>query len=222
MPSSPSELKRSTPGPSRLLTQEQILRKALDVLRRDGVEGLSQRRLAGELGVTPMTLYRYYPSKDALLDAIADRALVVPEAADPGVPWFEQLRQVLTAVHDSFQRSPGVAELMAVRSMTGPGVDALRERILGLMVGAGVDGDEALQVLGVINRYLLGCAMVEGRTRRADDSAEANRLSALDPVKYPTLTGLGPRYTAHDSAEAGLAGLDLVIAEARRRAERND
>lgn len=222
MPSSPPEAKRSTPGPSRLLTEEQILRTALDVLRRDGVEGLSQRRLAGELGVTPMTLYRYYPSKDALLDAIADQALVVPEVADPGVPWYEQLRQVLTAVHDSFQRSPGVAELMAARSMTGPGVDELRERILGLMVGAGVNGDEALQVLGVINRYLLGCAMVEGRTRRADDSAEANRLSALDPVKYPTLTGLGPRYTAHDSTEAGLAGLDLVIAEARRRAERND
>ncbi|HEX9833631.1 MAG TPA: TetR family transcriptional regulator, partial [Mycobacterium sp.] len=172
----PAQRPKATPGPSRLITEQKILSTALDMLRRDGVEGLSQRRLAAELGVTPMTLYRYFPSKDAILDAIGDQAIAITDRPDPTAPWHAQLRDLLIAIHDGLQRSPGVAELMATRSMNGSGIDDVRERILALLVGGGVSEDEALVVLGVINRFLLGCALVEGRTR---DRQNGRRLSAL-------------------------------------------
>jgi AcrR family transcriptional regulator len=198
-----------------LITEQKILSTALDMLRRDGVEGLSQRRLAAELGVTPMTLYRYFPSKDAILDAIGDQAIAITDRPDPTAPWHAQLRDLLIAIHDGLQRSPGVAELMATRSMNGSGIDDVRERILALLVGGGVSEDEALVVLGVINRFLLGCALVEGRTR---DRQNGRRLSALDSDRYPMLTTLADRYHDHDAAQAGLAGIDVIIADSRQRA----
>jgi AcrR family transcriptional regulator len=208
---------RSSPGPNRLLDEEQILDTAVLILRRDGVEGLTVRRLAAELGVTPMTLYRYFPSKDALLDAVADMAMQVPDLADSDAPWDVALHRLLVAVYRNLRAMPEVAQLMAIRSVTGPGVDDLRERMLALLTAGGLSADAAVLALGVINRYLQGCAVVEGRNRRSDEAVEVGRLASLDSDRYPTLSALADKYVVHDSEEAGLAGLDMLVAGLRRR-----
>jgi len=206
-------------GPPRRLTNDQILDAALEILSEDGVAGLSQRRLGARLGVSHMALYRYFESKDALLDATAAHALPDP-ATVARIPsaWHGQLRTLLMEIHDAFVNQPGVAEIMGVRSGTGPRVDALRERFLSLMITGGLSPTEALAGLGVIIRFLAGCAIVESGARRASDADEAARLSALPAADFPVLTSIADQYPEHDSAGIAAIGVDMIIDSLRRTA----
>ena len=70
-----SDAKRRGPGERAGLSEEQVLSAARTLSARDGAELLTMRRLAADLGVAPNTLYSYYQSKDALLDAVLDSLL---------------------------------------------------------------------------------------------------------------------------------------------------
>src|SRR5271165_4209735 len=76
------------------ITRGVVLAAALDIIDRDGVEGLSMRRLARALDRDPMILYRHAPNKAALLDGVAETVLAKPtvDATDPD--WIGQLRVV--------------------------------------------------------------------------------------------------------------------------------
>src|SRR6266540_3134701 len=76
------------------LTRDVVLATALEIIDRDGVDGLSMRRLARALGRDPMILYRHAPNKAALLDGVAETVLaqLKVDSADPD--WAGQLRQV--------------------------------------------------------------------------------------------------------------------------------
>ena len=67
--------------------------KAIEIADRDGLGGLSMRRLADELGITAMSLYGYVPSKAELLDVMADRAYgeIASPALTPPTPWRARL-----------------------------------------------------------------------------------------------------------------------------------
>src|SRR5919197_155923 len=93
----------------RTLTRDRIVRAATDLIERQGADALSMRRVAAELGVAVMSLYNHVPSKDALLDAVAERILAgmnVP--SDPAMHWTERARSLVRAfrqvAHD-FPRS---------------------------------------------------------------------------------------------------------------------
>src|SRR5258708_16290466 len=81
-------VRRRRRGPRPSLSGEQIVAKAIELADRDGLGGLSMRRLADELGVTAMSLYGYVPSKAELLDVMADRAYAeIPVRDLPARPW---------------------------------------------------------------------------------------------------------------------------------------
>lgn len=75
------------------ISKEQILLAARRMLR-DGVEGLSIRQLAAELGTVPTALYNHYESKEALINAVAEHALTdIAFNFDSSLPWHESIRQ---------------------------------------------------------------------------------------------------------------------------------
>jgi AcrR family transcriptional regulator len=83
-------LRRRGPRPS--LSGEQIVAKAIELADRDGLGGLSMRRLADELAITAMSLYGYVPGKAELLDVMADRAYgEITPRGDPTAPWQTRL-----------------------------------------------------------------------------------------------------------------------------------
>jgi TetR/AcrR family tetracycline transcriptional repressor len=203
---------RLTPGPKPKLTQAQILDQALDLLADQGIEGLSLRRLAAVCGVTPMTLYGYFASKDALLDAIVTYVMPVPiprpaEARN----WSESLRDCLVGIQDAFLSKPGVAALLAGRSLSDPSMDELREYILGLLHDAGVPDGNRVTVLGVIIRYILGCAAIEGASWHHGHAAEQRRLKALPTDRFPELSAVAASYGDRASPAASRLGVDLLI-----------
>src|SRR3954469_21033636 len=102
------------------LTRDRVVDRALAVADAEGIEAVTIRRLATELGVTPMALYWHFKTKDDLLAGAADRLLddvVVPEPADD---WAADLRAVLVALVTAMRPDPQVAGLVANRMLQHP------------------------------------------------------------------------------------------------------
>ncbi len=159
-------------GRPKKVTAEEIAGAALALLDAEGLEAVSFRRVAGELGVSHMTLYSYLDSKEALLDAVVARALDVPELSAPHGPWNESLREVLVEIHDALVARPRIAELMLTHSPDGPWMRAIRERLLALLKPAGFSRAQTVDAISVLVNYVLGTAMVEA-SRGSGASAKA-------------------------------------------------
>jgi AcrR family transcriptional regulator len=137
------------------LTREAIVDAAFRVLDRDGVGGLSMRRVAEELATGAASLYWHVANKDALIDLMVDRVageVPLPEA-DPA-HWQEQLRAWVLEVRRVFDRHPGVAALTLGRIPVGPNVVRWAEWTLALLRGAGIPDKVAAFAGDLLGLYM--------------------------------------------------------------------
>lgn len=154
------------PGRRALLDVEHVIDVALAILDADGLEAISFRRLSADLGVSHMTLYGYFDSKEALLEALVARTIAVPSGrrATPAA-WDDMLFAAIQDLHRSLVKRPGIAEILVSQQLTGDWVAEAREGILDILRGGGYDERQATDGISVIFNYLLGAVMIE--TRRA-------------------------------------------------------
>ncbi|WLQ52754.1 TetR/AcrR family transcriptional regulator [Streptomyces poriferorum] len=171
------------------LSRDRVLASALDVVDRDGLSGLSMRKLGAELGVEAMALYRYAPSKDALLDGLVevfcqelDRNLerTPPPGEEPKNPpapdWLAQLHHIALTAYGVALLHPNVVPLLATRLLSTPmaqrPLSVLRsdERVLALLHDAGFDDGEVVRIHRAFTAWLLGFLLVE--LRAMDDQAD--------------------------------------------------
>ncbi|MEU9112172.1 TetR/AcrR family transcriptional regulator C-terminal domain-containing protein [Streptomyces sp. NPDC048483] len=185
---------RRAPGERAGLSRALVLDTALDLVDREGLRGLSMRRLGGALGVEAMTLYHYVPHKEALLDGLVERvfAEALPLSAE-GAPWQEQLRGYAASLREALLRHPGVLPLVVTRPMVTPtGLDAV-ERGLGALTGAGFPLGRAVDALNALSLFVVGHAAGEaGVGNDADPEGRTpgspGWLARLDAARYPLLT----------------------------------
>ena len=162
-----------------------ILRAALRIVDRDGVDGLSMRRLSDEVGRDPTVLYRHIPNKAALLDGVAEIVLeqLHVDTADPD--WAAQLRAVAHDFRRLALEHPNVVPLLVTRPLATPlgqrppGMLRPLEDVLVLLTRAGVAGGDALRIYRVFFGYLSGPAS----GRRPCGSTSAGDCS---PLRAPT------------------------------------
>src|SRR3954466_10245177 len=88
------------------LSRERIVDASFRLLEQDGWDALSMRRLAQELDVWPMAVYRYFRDKDELVDALVDHAAGAMEPPAVEGDWRDRLRGVLDAARQTLQRLP--------------------------------------------------------------------------------------------------------------------
>src|SRR3954468_12231971 len=102
------------------LTREQIVDAALVVLERDGIQGLSMRKLAQELDAGAATLYWHVGDKEQLLNLLLDRIVGENEVPDPEPqPWQEQLKAFPRSTRRMFKRRRDAAQLSMGRVPNG-------------------------------------------------------------------------------------------------------
>jgi AcrR family transcriptional regulator len=172
------------------LSREQVLDAALDLVDRDGVAGLSMRRLGAELGVEAMTLYHYLPNKDALLDGIVERVMAQAETTVGGGRWDRALTDYARSLRATLLRHPGAALLVATRPAVTPETLRVAERGLTLLVGAGFPVGRALDTLNALTLFVVAHAASEVTTARVNDAAAAGSqayVAALDEREFPLL-----------------------------------
>jgi AcrR family transcriptional regulator len=156
------------------LTPTVVLDAAITLLDEVGLNGFSTRKLAARLGVRVGALYWHYPSKQALLDAVADRivgeAYAVPVPADD---WPEQVAAMIHAMRDAMLAHADGARLVAEMNTPGPIARAYIERLRGLLTQGGVDPSTAESAADVLTSYLNGYA-IEEQAHATHQRAEAN------------------------------------------------
>lgn len=204
------------------LTRELILSCALGIIDRDGIDGLTMRRLGKALDRDPMTLYRHAPNKAALLDGIAETVLeqLVVDTADGD--WVTQLREVARRFRWLALDHPHVVPLLVTRPLATPlglrPLGTLRplENILSLLTRAGFAGADALHVYRALFGFLHGHVLNELQelVERPDETDALLRLGLhrLPIGEFPLVRGLAPVLAAYDGAAELERGLDILFA----------
>jgi len=145
---------------------------------------VTMRRLAKELGVVPMTIYTYVPSKVELLDLMLDAAYTnMPRADTSGQPWKERLIAVVEENRALFEKHPWVAMVSTVRPPLGPGLMAKYEHELSALDNLGLDDIEMDAAL----TYLLN--FVQAWARSAVDSRAVQQESGMDDGQWWATSG---------------------------------
>lgn len=179
------------------LTRGRIVRHALEVADAEGLAAVSFRRLATDLGVTPMALYRHVEDRDDLLAAMAD--LVVEEISlpetdlAPGGDCTGALRGLMTSAVAVYARHPAARELSSAPRL-GPRSADLTESVIRLLATTGFSEREALVIL-----------------QRLSDAALADSWTGLDP-SLPGPPGLTAALRQTEPSDPRAFGLEVVIA----------
>jgi AcrR family transcriptional regulator len=134
------------------LSRERILEAALELVEHDGWNGLSMRRLAQELDVWPMAVYRYFRDKDELLEAMAEAAADRVSLPSARGSWRTQMRKLLDEARRALGPQPGS------RALPAPAGRRLSEAGLLILRDAGLDEREATRAWRALFAYALGFA----------------------------------------------------------------
>ncbi len=203
------------------MTRERVLAAALELVDRDGIEGLSMRRLAAALGRDPMTVYRHSPNKAALLDGVAETVLAQLHIDPTDEDWAAQLRTVARDYRRLALAHPHVVPLLVTRPLATP--LALRPRgtlrpledILTLLTRAGFSGPDALHLYRALFGFLHGHVLNELQelVENPDETDDLLRLGLhrLPIGEFPLLRSLAPVLVAYDGAAELERGLDILL-----------
>jgi AcrR family transcriptional regulator len=218
---------RPKTAPEPRLSRDVVIARATEVADAEGLDAVSMRRLAGELGVTPMALYWHFRSKDELLDGIADGLLgeILASASQKDGPpgtWQEAIKGVMQAMVDTLRRHPSSADLFT-RQLDTDNSLALVELLLDILRRAGFSPEQATHIAQHALSTPVALVRAEpGQVPRAlqgrESDAELQRqrhvfFAMLPADRYPRIVEAAEPLSRCDDADAYYGfGLDLLVA----------
>ncbi|KAB2379237.1 TetR/AcrR family transcriptional regulator C-terminal domain-containing protein [Actinomadura montaniterrae] len=153
--------------------RDEVLQAAIDLLDDVGLDGLTMRTLADRLGVRASALYRHYPSKQALLDAMVAHLVAVHlDAAQdepftaPGAPWQERLRGLARATRATMLAHRDGARLIATVADPGEQATAAFGDLITALTAAGAPTETAMHAVDTVLAYVNGFT-IEEQARKA-------------------------------------------------------
>ena len=149
------------PAPGRPgLTREILVARALEIGSAEGLEAVSLRRIAQELGVTPMALYRHVRDKQDLVNAMTEAVLEGIDATvgvDPELPWTERLRRYIDNYKEQLDARPLALPLSIAYNAEGPpSFWKVLEDLLAILLDAGFERREAIVLIRMVSNLLAG------------------------------------------------------------------
>jgi AcrR family transcriptional regulator len=194
-PMTPAVRQRSTrdrPAKSPL-SEDAFVDAALAILKSDGLEAVTMRRVAAALDTGAASLYVYVSGREALLQAMLDRvtATIELEAPDPS-RWRAQLHSLLQRMRLTLVAHPGIAAMTLADPPTTEAVLQLTENMMGIMLAGGLDAQDAAWTCDIFVLLVTGVAS-EDVVRRARGQSDDNDRNEQVEELYKTFTGL-----AHD------------------------
>jgi TetR/AcrR family transcriptional regulator, tetracycline repressor protein len=192
-------------GKPPVLTEDQIVDAALSVIRTEGLEALSMRRLSRELGRSAMAAYWYVEDKQQLLNLVAKKMLAEVPLPDPkSGTWENQLRKVIEAIDAKLREHPGIAEILLQRMLSTD--RRLMNGIFDILVSAGFEGPEIFLSYAMIHTYLFGRYQVVLHADELPD--QENRPDDLED----TVGSLVPHLERLRGRDFFSYGVDTIIA----------
>jgi AcrR family transcriptional regulator len=204
----------SRPRPRDRLTRDRILRAAIANADGGGLETLTMRKLADELGVAPMALYRHVENKDDLIDGIVDIVFGEIDLPSVGQKWKTAMRRRAISLRDVLLRHRWAIGLMESRVNPGPANLRHHDAVIGSLRAGGFDMAAVAHAYSLLDSYIYGFALTKMNLPfdRGDNVAEIAQ-TMLDPFpvgEYPNLMAfisehaMQPGYDYSDEFEPGL------------------
>ena len=201
------------------LSKQRVVAEAIRLADREGVEGLSMRRLAGALGAGAMSLYHYVANKDELLDAMIDVVFEEIELPPEGTDWQSAIRRRAVSARQVLARHRWAIGLMESRTSPGPANLRHHEAVTACLRRAGFPVVLATHVNWLLDSYVYGFALQAAGLPfdTADELADITQdvfLPQLPADQFPYLNESATALvaTGFDPADTFDFGLDLVLA----------
>lgn len=186
------------------LNRERVLRAAVDLADRHGIESVSMRILADVLGVVPMALYKHVANKEDLLEGMVDIILEeiesglgtnLEESPDPEATWPEALRQRILAARQTLLRHPWARQVIEQCSTRTAVVLAYMDAIAGAFIAGGFSADLTHHVMHTLGNRIWGFSPelfnppTTGETQAIDALQRDAMLHEMETV-YPNIAAI--------------------------------
>ena len=204
------------------LSKKTVVDRGLALADADGLDRLTIRRLAQDLGVTPMALYWHFRSKEELLLGLADQVWSeIDVEVDPARPWPDQLKAVLESLVRALRSHPSAGQLLLETEKQSEAFLRATEVTLELLRSAGFDPLYATEIAR--STLFTGLMLVNsepgakvGMSREELDEMSRRsrvRMAMLPPDQYPRVVECaGPLTSCEDPDVHYRFGIDLFIA----------
>jgi AcrR family transcriptional regulator len=138
------------------LSRDRVLATAVALADRDGVESLSMRRLANELGAVPMALYKHVSNKDEMLDGMIDVVLAEIDPPRTDADWKTTVRERILSARRALLRHPWASRVMESRTRPTPAVMAYMDSMIQMFLDGGFSIDLTHHVAHTLGSRLMG------------------------------------------------------------------
>ena len=199
------------------LSRDRVLRAALELADREGLDGLTLRKLGGALGVEAMSLYNYFASKDELLAGLIDivfSEIEVPQRGD----WKSAMRRRAISALDALSRHRWAVGLMESSMRPGPANLGHHEAVLKRLREAGFSVAMTAHAYSALDSYTYGFAQQQiglpFETGQQAGEVAAQILSQNVAVDYPYLALIATEHIMKPGYSYGKEfefGLDLIL-----------
>jgi len=193
-------------GSGRDLDAGRIAEAALELIDRQGLAGLTMRRLAEACGSTPMTLYRHVRDRAELERLVAERVLERVPPARPLADWRDGVGELMGGLRGTVLRSPGPGRLVLSCWPALRGRSRIMDQLYGVLLSAGYKGPDVVIAADAIELYVMGAI--------AHDLADApvtGRLAHVGVELTPHLVEFAAYLVKRDADVMYASGLDVVI-----------
>ena len=207
-----------TGEPRTRLSRTRVLEAAIANADQGGFEALSMRRLADQLGVAPMALYRHVANKDDLIDGMVDVVFGEIDLPAAGADWRTAMRRRAVSLRDALARHRWAIGLMESRRNPGPANLRHHDAMIGSLRSGGFDMAMAAHAYSLLDAYIYGFALTKMNLpfETEEDVADVAQamLRPFAPDEYPNLVAfitehaMQPGYDFGDEFEYGL---DIVL-----------
>jgi TetR/AcrR family tetracycline transcriptional repressor len=213
-------------GDRRPLTVDRIVDSAIRLAKAEGIAGVSMRKIAGRLGVEPMSLYHHVSSKAALMLLMADHSIEHLPQPNPAWPWDQQLVELLMDTFHAAVANPAMFPVLASEPLHPDSLPVTRrdaggaslgflERVLTLLTDGGVPVADQVHafrgLIGVLVGFVVG--QVDGLlpAAAAPDGGSVPADEGQRRLRAPLLTQMRPALTATPAAQGLRFTLQLLV-----------
>ena len=210
-------MKANAVGTREPLTRERVIEAAMRIMDEEGLEAVSMRRVAREVGVEAMSLYHHIEDKDDLLDGICEHVMAEFDFPEPVDDWAENCRRGARAWRQLLQAHPAVMRLFVEQRGPVRSIDSMRpmEYALGVLRASGLSDRDTAQAFHAFGGYIQGFVMMElGSIAGGADEEHMKKhaeLAAALPGEFPMLQAVSPYFAECDPDEQFEFGLELLI-----------
>jgi len=217
--SRPNQMAKQTkPRPERRLplSRERVLRAAIKLADKGGIEALSMRKLARELGVEAMSLYNHVANKDEILDGIIEVVASEVDLPPAGADWKTAIRQSAISTRDVFLRHPWACSLSMSRQGGGSARLQRGDWMLRTLREAGLSKDLTYHAFHIVESHILGFTLQQLNFPYQEEElagVAATFIEQLPADEYPDFVEHVMQHLEPSHGDEGgfEFGLDLIL-----------